>query len=479
MKSRPGYALLLLAAASLGSAGYWFFLHPRAETPLLVQAMSKDFSLDIYLTGRLQTQNAHILTCSLQNGGQVVRLKPEGSLVKKGETILAFDDGELQQEMQKASLEIKTREAERDEALAKMQAEKEKLQLASEKCKRDAAVADLQLQDLKKQPRPNDLEISRMEFECAKILMDMAQREYIRLSRDTAPELMVQSEIRKLELALLKATANYRKAEYSFQLVSLGALPLLMEKYEKEKKRALLEKRQVDKTIPDANKQLQSNLLQCEARLETAKLRLDKAQQELVKAKLSAPCDGLLLYRQVWGSKITAGGRYWLGAPLLEIPDLQQMEVCGEILESQIEMVKTGLSAEVRVDGIPDTVFTGTVRLIGKVAVDSSEQEIAGFGVKPESTGIKVFQVFIAISDPSPLLLPKMTSHASIRVTEMKNVVVVPQMAVWEDKGKSFVEIYNKGVRATRQVTTGLSNGHAIVIVQGIEAGESVVLQAR
>lgn len=476
MKIRIGSALVLVMLAAAGIC--FVLLRPVVPPPLLAQAVKKDFFLDLHITGKLQTQSATILTCPLQGGGQVVKLKPEGSMVKQGDIILEFDDTQLQQEAQKASLELKTREAERAEALAKMQAEKEKLQLAREKFKRDAAVADLQLQDLKGQPRQNDLQIARMEFDYAKIIMDMAQKEYTRLSRDIAPELMVQSEIRKLEMSLTKAISNYRKADYNFNLVSLGALPLKMEKCEKEKERAILERQQIEKTIPDTNKQLKSNLIQCEARIETAKMRLEKTQKELAKSKLSAPCDGLLLYRQVWGSKVSVGGRYWLGAPLLEIPDLQKMEVCGEVLESQIESVQTGQVVEVRIDGIPDATFSGSVRQIGKVAVDSSEQEISGFGVKAESTGIKVFEVLIELRQASPMFLPKMTARAKIRVAEARNAIVIPKVAVQEDRGLCLVDVYKDGKRISRQVKTGIADNHEIVIVEGLQAGEWVSLQA-
>ena len=48
--------------------------------------------------------------------------------------------------------------------MAEQESEREKMLLELKQFKTDAAIADLELQDLQNQPRPNDLEIAKMEF---------------------------------------------------------------------------------------------------------------------------------------------------------------------------------------------------------------------------------------------------------------------------------------------------------------------------
>lgn len=329
------------------------------------------------------------------------------------------------------------------------------------------------------QPRPTDLEIATMEYQYAQSALEMAKKEYERISQGIPAELRVAREIRQLELELQKATSTYRQAKYNLRLISLGPFPLEVQKCQLQKKEALLGLDRLKRTMPDKMKQMESQVTQCEAQIETAKNQLDRAKSELAKAKVAAPGDGLVIYRQVWGDKVAVGITYWTGAPLIDIADIHVMELRGKVLEAQSGLLKAGQKAIVTVDGIPDCSFVGKVREMGKVAMDSNEAEAYGFANR-ENTGIKVFEIFISIEQSHALLFPQMSGQARVHIAEIKDALVVSKMALIEEHGKWFARVQKSdGTVEKREVIPGPDDADEITITKGVQEGETVLLHSK
>jgi HlyD family secretion protein len=154
--------------------------------------------------------------------------------------------------------------------------------------------------------------------------------------------------------------------------------------------------------------------------------------------------------------------------PIIRLPDPKRMQVKARINEAKISLVKTGMSATVRLDAFPDTELKGVV------------QDVKEY---PAPTGwwgsnVKEYETIIKILDPSIGLRPGYTAQVKIRVEQLPDVLQVPVQAIIEHGKKDYCVLRDgTGFRA-REVILGSTNDKTVVIEGGLEEGEEVVLNA-
>jgi HlyD family secretion protein len=132
--------------------------------------------------------------------------------------------------------------------------------------------------------------------------------------------------------------------------------------------------------------------------------------------------------------------------------------------EIDISKVRVNQSTEVVVDAFPDRRFTGVVT------------EVANIGEQRPNQDARVFEVKIRINESDSILRPAMTTKNTIITQRVNDVVFVPIEAIHGTDTISFVfrTLGNRTVR--QQVRTGIRNENQIVILEGLEEGESVYL---
>ncbi len=58
-------------------------------------------------------------------------------------------------------------------------------------------------------------------------------------------------------------------------------------------------------------------------------------------------------------------------------------------------------------------------------------------------------------------------------------MVVIPQDAILRDRDERYVYIYNDGEALRREVKTGFSSGYEVVIEEGLEVGELIIIRGQ
>ena len=134
--------------------------------------------------------------------------------------------------------------------------------------------------------------------------------------------------------------------------------------------------------------------------------------------------------------------------------------------ELDINSVSKDQEAEVTLDALEDSSFTGTVTKVG-----SSSQ----------SSGNGVAKYTVEITIPKDAQMKEgMNSSAVITVEEKKDVVTIPVNALQEKGDKTFV--YTKkddegNLSGEQEVSTGLSDGDKVEITDGLSEGDTVYYQ--
>ena len=151
------------------------------------------------------------------------------------------------------------------------------------------------------------------------------------------------------------------------------------------------------------------------------------------------------------------------GDVLLTVTPLDTMTVTIAVDEKDIASVKTGMTAQLTMNALPDETFEGQVTRVSQTG--------SGNG------GSSKFDVEITLSRESDML-PGMSATAELTLYEKMNVLTLPVAALRDEGGKTLV--YTGKDKKTGEpanpveVTTGLSDGENVEILSGIDSGTTV-----
>jgi hypothetical protein len=103
-------------------------------------------------------------------------------------------------------------------------------------------------------------------------------------------------------------------------------------------------------------------------------------------------------------------------------------------------------------------------------------KQVANVGEQRPNTDAKVFEVVVNIEKPDTSLRPGMTTGNQVETQALKDVLYIPLDALVVEDGIPVV-FKQDGPRVVKQeVATGAMNDDEVVIVKGLEEGETVLL---
>jgi len=192
-----------------------------------------------------------------------------------------------------------------------------------------------------------------------------------------------------------------------------------------------------------------------QANREAAAKQLALAEKHLADTTLRSPVDGFVAARHV------AVGQYVTPyAPVMELVVVDPLKLRLDVPERFAGAIREGLSATVELEAFPGEQFTATVTRVGS-ALDAATRTLP-----VEST----------VANPDARLKPGQFARARIDLG-VQDAVVVPRAAIDSFAGtqRAFV-IRDDGRVEARTVTPGRDLGEAVVILDGIHAGETVAV---
>jgi RND family efflux transporter MFP subunit len=198
-------------------------------------------------------------------------------------------------------------------------------------------------------------------------------------------------------------------------------------------------------------------------RAEIAKAKLQRTQTLLQFARITAPFAGIVTARFVDpGAFIPAAtsGSTPQSAALLTIMDFSRVRVQVYVPEAEVPLIKNGLPTTLTVDELPGRTFPGTITRFSN-ALD-------------ESTKTMLAEIELANADHA--LRPGMYATVRVSVERKPNALLVPRDAVVVEKAGSFVYVIADGKAHKTPVHTGFADGVNVEMVDGVHAGQPVIL---
>ncbi len=195
------------------------------------------------------------------------------------------------------------------------------------------------------------------------------------------------------------------------------------------------------------------------------------SDNNLSKTTYYSPVSGIITALNVEeGETAVQGTMNNAGTVLMTVEDMSTFRVRVNMVESEIVFVRQGMSAEVTLDALPDTVFSGTVEQVGLSSISDGGGETAA-----------EFEVLLRLDAVDASMRSGMSASVEIVTSGAENCVIVPvQSIVQRDNPQnpaeqvSCVLVVNEGVISAVPVSTGVSSIMEIQ-VEGISSGDRVV----
>ncbi len=271
-------------------------------------------------------------------------------------------------------------------------------------------------------------------------------------------------ELRQAEESVKQAQSRFENAR------------LHRERIEALFRRQVISKKEMDgaemeSTVAEAqlaSSQQQLNLLREGARQEVkdasqAKLKemeaiLEQERTRLQNAKIIAPFRG-----EISRKYVDAGALVSASTPLVSLVHTETLRIVANVLEKDIPLLRTGMSAKIRSESYPEKVFEGRVEKVNS-ALDLPTRTL---------------QVEIYIPNRTRLLKPGMFSNVEVALLTKPQALVIPREAILEaGNGMSvFVVEGNKALR--RPITIGYEQERMVEVLQGLNEGDQVVIKGQ
>jgi len=238
------------------------------------------------------------------------------------------------------------------------------------------------------------------------------------------------------------------------------------------------------------------------AQIKQQETLLDEARENLGKTSIYAPMDGIVSSLSAeLGERVVGTGQFE-GTEIMRVANLSVMELVIEVNETDVVNVSLGDRARIVLDALPDETFAGAVTEIASSARERVTRDEA-----------VVFEVTLRFEQPDPRIRPGMTATADIETEHAPGALAVPLQSVTvrdkqtvakalgreiqqplpvaqnintENKDlkltreerenlQRIVWVVEEGVVKLREVKTGISDTRYMQILEGVNAGESVV----
>lgn len=446
-----------------------------AELPMYT-VTSGPIDITVTTPGTIQSRHSQIVRSKAQGRNAIIWIIDEGKVVTNGQLLIELDSSELEKQLTDQQIVVGNSEA------SLLQA-REKLAIAEIEKESNISQAELKLMLAKLEREkyiegeyPQQLQDSGSKIALAKEEVERAE-EQLSWTRKLAEEgFVTRRDLQSDELSLQQKQLSLDSAIVSMNLLT---------NYTARQQHAKLDSDidQAERDLDRATRQARANLSQAQTELgakeqenERQKRKLATLEEQVRNCKITAPTNGLVIYastmqasRRHWGSDPLATGSYvFERQELIHIPVEGGMIVEFTVPESDLNKLTNDIPATIKVDALPDAVIHGKLTKIGLLPDGRNAW------LNPD---LKVYNCEISITPGDEAKLRAgMNCEVSMLIESYKDVIAVPLQCVLRVKGRPSVFMLENGEPVPRPVKLGYDNGRMIHIIEGLAAGDQIML---
>jgi HlyD family secretion protein len=301
----------------------------------------------------------------------------------------------------------------------------------------------------------------------------------------------LEGDLKKLEvdnamqLALLNAQVETNKAQIAITMLDSLKMKFAPPAEKKlltlEMRKALIERNKLQKKFNAQKRINSSELLKLNSRILMQKSRIQMFQDQINSLKLVSPVDGIIMHIQnyrldggaiIYGN-IEEGSSTLSKMSVLQIPDMNTMQVLGEVPEADFKEIQNGQNVLITVEASSNLQTTGKIK---RKSLQKSQDMIRTSTNSLTRTSIKTYEVVISIDSCHLRMKPGLSAMCRIIVHQVKDTIVVPAVAVFQKDSTKFVYVSRGKKFIPVTVESGLSNGSDCIISKGLAGNETIAL---
>jgi len=467
-----------LAVTALGMAQR-FSGSEVGTTPDLHRVGVENFEITFTAGGELEAENQTEIRSTLENPTDILEVIDEGTHATKGQTLIRLNDEAITTKIEDQMLSVETS---RNDLISAQNA------LAIQINENDAALRQAKLKvelaqiDLDKWMK-GDVVKRRLELSTA---LEKNKRDSKRLSdklvrsKDLyARSYLSKDELQRDEIDALSAEAALERAQKDSEVYETYDFVRDQKQKTSDLEEAKAAYERVVKLNENKRAGKEADVSNRTRLLTLREERLEKLQEQLKACTLKAPTDGLVVYatslynnRMYGGSDNTLQVGYNVRPNefLVALPDTSSMVASVQVHESIAGRIHPGQRANIRIDAIRNSVFSGVVKSVGVLAESGGwrDPNLREYNVKILLTG----------SNKEQVLKPSMRAEAEIILGDVEGVIAALVQAIFHEGEVSYVYVSRGGDRFEKiPVRVGRRSNTTAEIVAGLNDGQTVLLR--
>ncbi|MBL8310561.1 MAG: efflux RND transporter periplasmic adaptor subunit [Burkholderiales bacterium] len=198
-----------------------------------------------------------------------------------------------------------------------------------------------------------------------------------------------------------------------------------------------------------------------QARVQEAGAALAVIRARLEQTTIVAPADGRVIARTVEVGDVAQPGR-----KLLTLAMTGETRLIAQIDEKNLSLLREGMHATASADAFPDTRFDAELIYLAP-SVDVQRGTV---------------EARFRVAKPPAILRDDMTVSAEVIVAQKANALSIPAIALRDDasaSGSKQVLVVRDGVAHAQTVRVGIRSLQRAEVIEGLAAGEGVVIDDR
>jgi len=399
-------------------------------------------------TGTVRANQSAVLTW--QTSGRVGAINVEAGEKVASETILAeLVESSLPQNVILAQADLVEAQRSLDNLLnSNLNRAQAQLNLANAKDAYERAVWSNWQGDTARTTNQNKIDAATAEVTLARDRVDTAEENYDKVDERDDDDPLKANALSTLANARESLDKAIKDLNYLVQnpnenelAISEGKVALALAEYEDAQREW---ERQKDGADPDD--------------IAAAKARITAIKATMALSHISAPFDGTITEVNVMPGDLVN-----TGSVAFRLDDLSHLLVDVQVPEVDINRITVGQPVDLTFDAISNQAYQGKVHSVARVGTIES--------------GLVNFEVTIEILNPDEQVLPGMTAGVNIIVSQLEDVLTVPNRAIRLVNNQPVVYLLKNNAPVEVNIEIGASSDSMSELISGdLKEGDKVIL---
>ena len=451
----------------------------NSDVDKLYKVKKSNFTIGTLLTGTVNAKKKYKLALEASINTSLNWIVDENSSVKKGDTIIKFEEEELLEQIDNIKITVDSSEKglliEREKKIILESENKASIREATDNVTTaEGSLSRYLKYDGRKDRRSKELSVVNAEkaYKDAKSLYleksDFISNKIYDEETEKDNDVKIVSDLNQK----MKTAENaFKNAKLDLKIFKRYTHPNKLTLLKNTLEQTRLNLQRVKISTASSMIQKDSNIFKYEKENKKLVKDLQRYEKYLPMLEIKAPVAGIVVYgdmdRRRNKTEIKIGMDVKRKQVLATIPDMNNLIIDFEIPEQFRHRISKGASVTITPESMPSLKVKGKVSEIAIVPVNK---------IYWDASSPKIYKSKISINVQNKKLVSGMNVQVEVITDILQDVINIPVEAVFEEDGEYFV--YKKELLKTKKQTIelGKSNENYVHVTSGLSTGDTVYL---